>query len=109
MNIAYLHIAEADWDDAPDMPRAFKEALRLLFKGAFIYTGRYDRARAEEALGQGWADLIGFGRPFIANPDLPRRLLLGAPLNSGDPERYFGGGAEGYVDYPFLDDSPACK
>jgi N-ethylmaleimide reductase len=104
IGIAYLHIAEADWDDAPDMPAAFREALRLVYSGAMIYTGRYDRKRAELALAAGWADLIGFGRPFIANPDLPRRLSSGAACNPGHPDTYFGGGAKGYVDYPALDE-----
>ena len=103
IGIAYLHIAEADWDDAPPMPAAFKEALRIVYSGAMIYSGHYDRERAEQAIARGWADLVGFGRPFIANPDLPRRLQSGALLNAGDPARYFGGGARGYVDYPALD------
>lgn len=102
IGVAYLHIAEADWDDAPPMPAAFKEALRLVYSGAMIYAGHYDRARAEEAIGKGWADLVGFGRPFIANPDLPLRLRSGAALNGGDPSSYFGGGARGYIDYPAL-------
>src|SRR5690606_16429305 len=58
--------AEADWEDAPVMPAAFKEALRIIFHGTLIYSGKYTKARAEEALTNGWADLIGFGRPFIA-------------------------------------------
>lgn len=102
IGVAYIHIAEADWDDAPPMPPAFREALRLVYRGAMIYSGHYDRARAEEALARGWADLIGFGRPFIANPDLPRRLQTGARLQEGDPATYFGGGARGYIDYPAL-------
>jgi N-ethylmaleimide reductase len=100
IKIAYLHIAEADWDDAPAMPPAFKEALRLVYSGAMIYSGHYDRERGNEAIARGWADLIGFGRPFIANPDLPHRLLSGAALNAGDPTSYFGGDARGYTDYP---------
>jgi N-ethylmaleimide reductase len=102
LGTAYLHIAEADWDDAPPMPPAFKEALRLVYSGAIIYSGHYDLGRAGEALTKGWADLIGFGRPFIANPDLPLRLRTGAALNTGDPARYFGGDARGYTDYPAL-------
>jgi len=102
IGVAYLHIAEADWDDAPPMPAAFKEALRLVYSGAMIYAGHYDRTRAEEAVARGWADLVGFGRPFIANPDLPLRLRSGAALNGGDPSSYFGGGARGYLDYPAL-------
>lgn len=102
LGVGYLHVAEADWDDAPPMPDAFKEALRLIYSGAMIYSGHYDHSKAEQTLSRGWADLIGFGRPFIANPDLPRRLQLGAQLNEGDPETYFGGGARGYVDYSCL-------
>ncbi|MEH6418287.1 alkene reductase [Pseudomonas sp. CGJS7] len=97
---AYIHIAEADWDDAPDMPDAFREALRIVYRGTLIYSGRYTRERAEHALQSGWADLIGFGRPFIANPDLPHRLQHGLPLNPGDRARYFGGDERGYTDYP---------
>jgi N-ethylmaleimide reductase len=101
LKLAYIHIAEADWDDAPPMPAAFKEAFRRVYAGAMIYSGHYDRERAEEAIRQGWADLVGFGRPFIANPDLPLRLQTGAALNCADPDSYFGGDAQGYTDYPF--------
>lgn len=99
IGIAYIHIAEADWDNAPVMPVAFKEAYRQAFSGTLIYSGKYTKARATEALAHGWADLIGFGRPFIANPDLPYRLQYDLPLNEGDRTRYFGGGAVGYTDY----------
>lgn len=100
LGAAYLHIAEADWDDAPTMPAAFKEALRLVFSRTMIYSGHYDSERAVEAISRGWADLLGFGRAFIANPDLPSRLRHGWPLNPIETSRYFGGGAEGYTDYP---------
>ncbi|MEQ0264984.1 alkene reductase [Klebsiella sp. CN_Kp073] len=95
IGIAYIHIAEADWDDAPVMPAAFKEALRQVFRGTMIYSGKYTVERAEEALAKGWADLIGFGRPFIANPDLPYRLQHNLPLNQPIREQFFGGGKEG--------------
>lgn len=100
LGIAYIHIAEADWEDAPVMPVAFKEALRIIFHGTLIYSGKYTKVRAEEALVNGWADLIGFGRPFIANPDLPHRLKNDLPLNAPIKEKFFGGGKEGYLDYP---------
>ena len=61
----------------------------------------YDRALADQALDNG-ADLVAFGRPFIANPDLTRRLREGAALNAGDRMTYYGGGAAGYTDYPTL-------
>jgi N-ethylmaleimide reductase len=102
LDIAYIHIAEADWDDAPTMSPPFKEAMRQMYGGAMIYSGHYDRPKAEEAIKRGWTDMVGFGRAFIANPDLPRRLNFEAALNPGKPEFYFGGGAKGYVDYPSL-------
>jgi N-ethylmaleimide reductase len=101
IGIAYIHIAEADWENAPVMAVEFKEAYRKIFKGAMIYSGKYTTQRAEEALQNGWADLIGFGRSFIANPDLPYRLQNDLPLNEPIYEKFFGGGAEGYTDYPF--------
>ncbi|HYD59142.1 MAG TPA: alkene reductase [Noviherbaspirillum sp.] len=100
LRVGYIHIAEADWDDAPTMSPAFKEALRIVYPGTLIYAGRYDKTRAVEALDRGWADLIGFGRPFIANPDLPHRLRHGHALRQGDTSTYFGGGVAGYIDYP---------
>ncbi|WP_454724953.1 MULTISPECIES: alkene reductase [Cupriavidus] len=100
IGVGYIHIAEADWEDAPVMPAAFKEALRAVYPGTLIYSGNYTQPRAEEALARGWADLIGFGRPFIANPDLPYRLQHGLPLATGDRTKYFGGNEAGYTDYP---------
>ncbi|GAB2190214.1 alkene reductase [Sessilibacter sp. MAH1] len=100
LDVAYIHIAEADWEDAPNMPVAFKEALRMIYGGTLIYAGKYTLERAEAALRDGWADLIGFGRPFVANPDLPARLLHGWPLAVPDSARFFGGAAAGYIDYP---------
>jgi N-ethylmaleimide reductase len=98
IGIAYIHVAEADWDNAPEMSIAFKEAYRNVFSGTLIYSGKYSVEKAEEALQNGWADLIGFGRPFIANPDLPYRLQNGLSLNEPIREKFFGGGAEGYTD-----------
>ena len=95
------NIAEADWEDAPEMPAAFKEALRLIYRGTLIYAGKYTAERAEAALRNGWADLIGFGRAFVANPDLPHRLRQGVPLNEPDGRHFFGGAEVGYTDYPF--------
>lgn len=100
LGIAYIHIAEADWEDAPVMPVAFKEAYRKAFRGTLIYAGKYTVARAQEALTKGWADLIAFGRPFMANPDLPLRLENNLPLNEADRTTFFGGDARGYTDYP---------
>jgi N-ethylmaleimide reductase len=100
LDVAYLHIAEVDWADAPPMPVAFKQAIRMIFPNTLIYAGLYDADKAQAALEAGWADLIGMGRAFIANPDLPHRLQHGLALNALDPATLFGGAAEGYTDYP---------
>ncbi len=102
IGVGYIHIAEADWEQAPHMPVEFKQRLRAAFPGTMIYAGAYTAERAGEALAQGWADLIGFGRPFVANPDLPERLRIGAPLARHDRETLFGGGESGLIDYPTL-------
>ncbi|PKF60247.1 alkene reductase [Psychromonas sp. psych-6C06] len=98
--IVYLHIAEVDWDDAPDTPLAFKQALRDAFNGVLIYAGRYDAQKGAQALQDGLADMIGFGRPFVANPDLPQRIKNGYPLATHDANTLFGGGEVGLTDYP---------
>ncbi|ELA6589014.1 alkene reductase [Vibrio alginolyticus] len=98
--IVYLHIAEVDWDDAPDTPVSFKRALREAYQGILIYAGRYNAEKAEQAINEGLADMIGFGRPFVSNPDLPERLLHGYPLAEHDPNTLFGGGEKGLIDYP---------
>ena len=102
IGVGYIHIAEADWDDAPDMPAGFKRRLREAFPGLLVYAGKYTAERAREALREGWADMIAFGRPFVANPDLPERLRTGAPLAGHDRDTLFGGGAHGLTDYPAL-------
>ena len=98
--VGYMHIAEADWDDAPLMSVEFKKSIRKAFSGVLIYAGKYTKERADNALSEGWADMIGFGRPFISNPDLPARLKQGKPLNSHNPDTLFGGAEQGYTDYP---------
>jgi N-ethylmaleimide reductase len=98
--IGYLHIAEVDWDDAPDTPLSFKKALRDAFKGVLIYAGRYNGEKAAQAIDDGLADMIGFGRPFVANPDLPDRIKHGYPMADHNPDTLFGGGEAGLIDYP---------
>lgn len=107
LGVGYLHIAEADWDDAPVMPVDFKRKLREAFPNLIIYAGKYTGERAREAIEQGWADLIAFGRPFVANPDLPERLRQGTKLASHDRDTLFGGGARGLTDYPALNQAAA--
>lgn len=98
--IAYLSIAEADWANAPDLPETFRREARRTFSGRIIYAGLYDAARAARMVEAGYADFIAFGRPFIANPDLPQRIANGWPLNKVDPATLYGGGEQGFTDYP---------
>lgn len=99
-NVVYMHIAEVDWDDAPDTPMEFKTAVREAYKGTIIYAGRYNQDKAEQAIANGLADMVGFGRPFISNPDLPKRIKHGYPLADHDPNTLFGGNEVGLLDYP---------
>jgi N-ethylmaleimide reductase len=106
--LAYLHLvnpatADLDAGRVPN-PRALKmvELLRQKYRGKLMIAGGFDRETAEQWLRERRADLIAFGRKFIANPDLPRRLREGAPLNRDDPASYYGGGDKGYTDYPTL-------
>jgi N-ethylmaleimide reductase len=78
-------------------------ALRRSFKGAYIANNGYNRDLAVDAVQGGHADLVAFGRSFIANPDLVERLRLNAPLNEPDRTTFYGGDARGYTDYPRLD------
>ena len=99
-NVVYIHVAEVDWDDAPETPLIFKENVRAAYQGTLIYAGRYDAEKGEQAIKSGLADMIGFGRPFVSNPDLPNRIKHGYPLAAHDPESLFGGAEKGLTDYP---------
>lgn len=99
LGLAYIHLAEADWDDAPSIPGDFRQALRNAYSGRVIVAGKYTPERAQRILSSGMADLVAFGRPFIANPDLPARYAAGLPLAAFDPATLFGGTERGYNDY----------
>jgi N-ethylmaleimide reductase len=81
--------------------------MRALFEGAYLAGVGFDAARARAFVRTGQADAIVFGNPFIANPDRPRRIALGAPLAAADPSTFYAGGARGYIDYPPLDTQEA--
>lgn len=99
--IAYLSIAEADWDNAPDLPEQFYKAARAQFSGRIIYAGKYTVDKALRILNNGYGDLFAFGRPFIANPDLPERIKQQWPLNEADAATMYGGTEVGYSDYSY--------
>ncbi|MCG7588096.1 alkene reductase [Photobacterium sp. OFAV2-7] len=100
LSVVYIHVAEVDWDDAPGTPQEFKAAIRKAYQGTIIYAGRYDSDKAAQAITDGLVDMVGFGRPFIANPDLPNRILNNYPLAAHDPDTLFGGNEKGLLDYP---------
>ena len=100
IGLAYIHLSEADWDDAPVIPDRFRHELRAAYSGAIIVAGKYTRERGEGIVASGLADIVAYGRPFIANADLPRRFHENLPLADFDPTTLFGGTEMGYSDYP---------
>jgi N-ethylmaleimide reductase len=106
--LTYLHLVNpmlaAVQDGTVPDPRPLRllEIVRGKYHGTLILAGGFNRDSAEGWLEQGRADLIAFGRAYIANPDLAERFRLRAPLNADDPATYYGGGAKGYTDYPTL-------
>lgn len=107
-HFAYLHIvnpaaAAIEKGNAPDArAQRMLALLRKNYRGTLILAGGFDRDTAEAWIEQGKADLIAFGRKFLANPDLPDRFRARKPLNADDPTTYYGGGPHGYTDYPSL-------
>ncbi|WP_242470301.1 oxidoreductase [Allochromatium vinosum] len=87
---------------APPVPDSLKRQLRQCFDGPFILAGGFDRASAEIALAEDRADLIAFGRPFLANSDLVERMQTGVALNTPDMATFYTADAKGYTDYPTL-------
>ncbi|KZD04097.1 alkene reductase [Oceanibaculum pacificum] len=103
--LAYLHLIEGETAGSRDSAdRASVRALRGRFGGRYMANNGYDRYLAICAAETGAADLIAFGRPYIANPDLVDRLRRGLPLAIADRSHYYGGGAAGYTDYPAAQD-----
>lgn len=102
--LAYLHVLEGDM--ASGTSALDYRALRWKFAGPYIANNGYELARARTALVSGAADLVAFGVPFLANPDLVRRYREGLPLNKADRATFYGGNEAGYTDYPFHADEP---
>ena len=94
-------LADATWP-------ALEAVTRAAFAGRMIVAGGYDLAKAQAIVAHGLADAVAFGRPFIANPDLPERLRLGRPLAGFNASQLFGGTAAGYSDYPAWVDTVAA-
>ncbi len=98
--LAFVHVIEGATGGPRDNIAFDYTALRAKFKGPWIANNGYDKDSAEQAIASGYADMIAFGRAFIANPDLVERLRLGVALSDLDPDTLYGGGAKGYTDYP---------
>ena len=99
--LSFLHVIEGDTGGTPVPPFDYKEIKRR-FGGIVIANNGFDKTRANEAIEEGRADLVAFGKPFISNPDLVTRLYLNAPLAPANRETFYGGADQGYTDYPLL-------
>ncbi len=113
-NLAYLHIVEprikGSHDDFSEKQVQLGAShFRALYQGPLMSAGGYTRDTGEAMIGQGDADLIAYGRLFIANPDLPERFAHSAPLNPYHRPTFTGGGEQGYTDYPFWQQSESLK
>jgi N-ethylmaleimide reductase len=109
LKLVYIHVIEGATGGPRDIAPFDYASLRRRFKGAYIANNGYDFELATKVLAEGAADLIAFGKPFLANPDLVERLKRGAPLNAPDKATFYGGGAKGYTDYPTLQAAEAAQ
>lgn len=107
LGLVYVHLADHSAMGAPTVPDSIKQTFRDKFKNTLILSGGYDLARAEADLAAGKADLIAFGRPVLANPDIIERWKATAPLNPPRPDTFYTPGPTGYTDYPALAQQPA--
>ncbi|QEP43130.1 alkene reductase [Ectothiorhodospiraceae bacterium BW-2] len=98
----YIHLVDHTAMGAPEVPETMPQMFRAEFNGTLILSGGYDAASAEADLSAGKCDLIGVGRPALANPDLVKRWQIGAELNEPDPNTFYTPKAQGYLDYPTL-------
>ena len=105
LGLAYIHIVDHSAMGAPEVSKALKEKIRDNFGGTIIISGGYDRDSAENDLADGLGHLVAFGRPYLANPDLPERLKTGAELNQPDFSTFYTPGEKGYTDYPTLQEA----
>jgi len=103
LKLGYLHLIEPPPSTGEHpLPDLSATHFRPLYPGTLIVAGGYGLERANAVLNEGLADMVAFGQPFLANPDLVERFRRGNPLNKPNPATYYGGGAEGYTDYPAL-------
>jgi N-ethylmaleimide reductase len=101
LGIAYVHLVDHEAMGAPPVPAELKSRIRATFGGSLILSGGYDLDRAEADVSAGKGDLVAFGRPFLANPDLTERLRRKMPLSPPRFDKFYTPGPEGYTDYEF--------
>ncbi len=110
--LAYLHIVEprvvGSQATAEGLEPVASPVLRGVFHGPIIAAGGFEPADAQAIVERGDADFVAFGRHFIANPDLPKRIELNAPFNAYDRDTFYGGDERGYTDYPFHAPNRPC-
>jgi len=99
-HLAYLHLIRGDV--MGELQGEVLLPVRERYQGVLVANLRYTAAEATAAIGAGQVDAVAFGTAFIANPDLPERIKMGAPLNAPNPSTFYKGGTVGYTDYPFL-------
>ncbi|PZQ94916.1 MAG: alkene reductase, partial [Flavobacterium psychrophilum] len=105
-NLAYLHltgigsVTQNDYQNPTDEITEIVKKYRKTYQGKIIINGGFDKLTAQKVLDENIADLVAFGVPFIANPDLVERFKQNLPLNNPDADTFYQGGAEGYIDYP---------
>jgi len=102
LGLVYLHVVDHSAMGAPKPAASTVEKMRAAFGGTIVLSGGYDRERADRDLAAGRGHLVAFGRPFIANPDLPERLRTGAALAEPDMSTFYTPGEKGYTDYPAM-------
>jgi len=104
LDLAYLHLMEPNEVDLAtrEVMQNLTPYYRQIFKGTLITNGGYNRHTGDQILSSNDADLVSFGKLFISNPDLPKRLEINAPLNTIDPQTMYATESQGYTDYPRL-------
>ncbi|MEL7833405.1 alkene reductase [Fodinibius sp. Rm-B-1B1-1] len=106
-NLAYIHLMEPmdDVSDLDNYPEEVTEYFRDIYNGTIITNAGFDQNSGNKVIENGTADLVAYGRLFLANPDLPARFSADADLNEPDQRTFYGGDAEGYTDYPFMNET----
>ena len=104
-DLAYLHLMEPQTDvsNKQNYLKNVAAYFREIYRGTLITNVEYDRESGMQAINNGTADLVAYGRLFLANPDLPERFAKNAELNEPNRQTFYGGSEEGYTDYPFLE------